>query len=313
MPDPFWLPLHRSVTDPETIEEAISRILEARIAPLEAEIATHNYFLSVATWGLLPKSQTDDTTIDEEIDLLIQAHDDDENAHLDADQSLQSHRASDIIDHLAESIVQDKILDGEINLAKKSWNEFEYNTCWDSLGAWAYAAGRASAGVAGMMLSANAGINTVAKLSGEGYGDINATNWAKDMLFQTALSLPATTSQLAYFMIGSCELDGTDNSFGFKVNNGTLYAIHIVGDGEDQTEYTTEITGITLTNFNIYRAEFSVTDQAFYFYVNGILKATQTTNIPTVNMPSFFAFYLTNTSAASRTMYCKYLSVSKKI
>lgn len=302
MPDPFWGLLEKSAISTEKIESAIERIF-----------AAHNFNTNTTIWGMLPKALDDDQTIVEAIAALIAAHEADETAHLGAGESLQSHRASEIIDHLAESIVQDKILDGELNLAKKSWNEFEYNTCWDSLGAWGYAAGRATAGVAGMMLSANAGINTVAKLSGEGFGDVNATDWTKDMLFQTALALPATTEQLAYFMIGSCELDGTDNAFGFKVVNGTLYAIHIVGDGDTQTEYTTEITGITLTNFNVYRAVWNVTDQAFYFYVNGILKATQTTNIPTVNMPSFFAYYLKNTSAASRTMYDKYLSVSKKI
>lgn len=302
MPDPFWGLLQKSATDAELIESAAERIFHA-----------HNFNTNTTIWGMLPKALDDDQTILEAIAALIAAHEADEEAHLGVGESLQSHRASEIIDHLAESVVQDKILDGEINLAKKSWNEFEYNTCWDSLGAWSYAAGRATAGVAGMMLSANAGSDTEAKLAGEGYGDASATDWTKDMLFQAAIKLPATTSQLCYFMIGSCELDGTDNSFGFKISNGTLYAIHIVSDGDTQTEYTTEITGITLTNFNIYRADFNVTAQEFNFYVDGALKATQTTNIPTQNMPSFFAFYLKNTTATARYLYNKYLSVSKKI
>lgn len=71
--------------------------------------------MSSENWGDLQKSQVDPHTIDEEIDDKIQAHDDDPDAHLDPTQSLQSHKASEIIDHLAESIIEDKIATGEIS------------------------------------------------------------------------------------------------------------------------------------------------------------------------------------------------------
>ena len=66
------------------------------------------------TWGDLPKSQEDPTTVDQEIDAKIQNHLDDPDAHLEAGQSLQSHKASEIIDHLARSIVTDKIAHGAV-------------------------------------------------------------------------------------------------------------------------------------------------------------------------------------------------------
>jgi hypothetical protein len=71
--------------------------------------------MSSENWGDLQKSQVDPHTIDEEIDDKIQAHDDDPDAHLDVSQSLQSHKASEIIDHLAASIIEDKIGTGEIS------------------------------------------------------------------------------------------------------------------------------------------------------------------------------------------------------
>jgi len=61
------------------------------------------------TWGSLPKNQEDAATIDEEIDAKVQDHLDDADAHVEAGQSLQSHKASDIIDHLAESVLNDKL------------------------------------------------------------------------------------------------------------------------------------------------------------------------------------------------------------
>ena len=60
-------------------------------------------------WGDLDRATNDNTKIDQAIDEAIIAHNDDPDAHLGPDQSLQSHRASEIIDHLAESVVNDKI------------------------------------------------------------------------------------------------------------------------------------------------------------------------------------------------------------
>lgn len=60
-------------------------------------------------WGSLPRATNDATLIDEAIEAAVTSHNDDPDAHLGADQALQSHRAAEIIDHLAESVVNDKI------------------------------------------------------------------------------------------------------------------------------------------------------------------------------------------------------------
>ena len=70
--------------------------------------------MAAVIWGLLAKSQTDSEKIEEAIARLILEHNDDEEAHLGAGQSLQSHKASEIIDHLIGSIISDKIAAGEI-------------------------------------------------------------------------------------------------------------------------------------------------------------------------------------------------------
>ena len=56
---------------------------------------------------------------------------------------------------------------------------------------------------------------------------------------------------------------------------GTLFARAMNGGVETDTE----ITGITITNLNAYRIEFVATTEA-RFYVNSVLKATITTNLP---------------------------------
>lgn len=60
-------------------------------------------------WGGLPKSQTDNERIEDAITRRVGEHAADETAHLLPGQSLQSHKASQIIDHLAESVVNDKL------------------------------------------------------------------------------------------------------------------------------------------------------------------------------------------------------------
>jgi hypothetical protein len=60
-------------------------------------------------WGTLGRAVNDNTLIDEAIAIATEAHNDDPDAHLEAGQSLTTHRAAEIIDHLAESVVNDKL------------------------------------------------------------------------------------------------------------------------------------------------------------------------------------------------------------
>ena len=67
--------------------------------------------MSITNWGELVKAVDDDQTILEAIAELIAEHNADPDAHLGENGSLNSHKASEIIDHLAASIVADKFLD----------------------------------------------------------------------------------------------------------------------------------------------------------------------------------------------------------
>lgn len=75
-------------------------------------------------WGLMPKSQDDPETIEEAITRIVTAHNDDYTAHIGTGQALDVHRQSDVIDHLAISIVADKIKNGELSLEKMSNERF---------------------------------------------------------------------------------------------------------------------------------------------------------------------------------------------
>ena len=73
---------------------------------------------TTVTWGTLLKSQISAEKIEEAINRMIQDHEDDPDSHLETGESLHSHKASEIIDHIVDSIIEDKIKDDEITAPK---------------------------------------------------------------------------------------------------------------------------------------------------------------------------------------------------
>jgi len=69
--------------------------------------------------------------------------------------------------------------------------------------------------------------------------------------------------------------DNNNSGVTFAINNTTLYAK--TADGSNHT--LEEITGVTLTNWNLYKIEVDLGGSEARFYVNGDLKKTITTNI----------------------------------
>lgn len=65
--------------------------------------------MSVETWGQMAKSADDAEKVEQAISRLIAEHEADPSAHLGAGESLEAHRANEIIDHPAGSVVSDKI------------------------------------------------------------------------------------------------------------------------------------------------------------------------------------------------------------
>ncbi len=246
--------------------------------------------MTVLTWGDLAKSQADNETIEEAIARLIQAHDDDSNAHLDAGQSLLSHKASAIIDHVARSVYRDKL----------AFDRFQFETYFESIDGFTKTGGVALEEVALVSLNTTAILNNEQRIYA---GAIDANELgakpANSPFWLTRVKFVSTTTQLAYIMSGDY---GIPVGWGFKIVNGSLYAWYI--DSGD-SEVTTEITGVTLTNWNTYKLEFE-SGASIKFYVNGVLKVTATTNLPTGAASNFIGWWIKTTDTAVRTMYVQY-------
>jgi len=74
--------------------------------------------MSTETWGALNKALDDNETIEEAIARLIVAHLADADAHIESGESLYDHKQSAVIDHLADSVVTDKLKDSAVTSPK---------------------------------------------------------------------------------------------------------------------------------------------------------------------------------------------------
>ena len=252
-----------------------------------------NNFMAEPTWGLLEKSQVDAETIEEAIVRLITAHNDDANAHIGAGKSLDTHKTQATIDHPADSVVEDKVPEKAITVPKLNFDKFYVHTQFSSVDGWDKSGnGVANPHPGGLQILVADVLNEYVLLYAQPMGGVE---WSKNPIVQFVLKLWQSTNQIVY--IGSGGTDPALGCFwGFKIVNGTLYACH----QKDANEYTTEITGITITDRHIYRAEYT-SATSIKFYIDGVLKATHTTNLPEnadqTKANRGMSLYLKNTAA----------------
>lgn len=241
-------------------------------------------------WGLLAKSLVDNEKIEEAIARLIQAHDDDETAHLEAGQSLQSHKISEIIDHAARSVLRDKL----------KFDRFTIDEHFNTLDGWGKTAG------VYLDFISQVSLNTTAVLNNSQYLNASASEvdegqarQEQDPNFDTRVLFYQTTNQNAWW--GQLDPD-VPAGWGFKVINATLYAIY--WDAES-VEHTEVITGINLTAYHRYRCEM-VDGVTLKWYVDDVLKKTI---VPDFNLGSdvYMLYKLKTTAASIKRMYVQNL------
>ena len=264
-------------------------------------------------WGLLPKSQVDDELIEEAIARLILEHNEDETAHLGTGQSLQSHKANEIIDHVVDSIIEDKIKAGEVSMAKLSNKEFQVYTAFESLDGWNKSATGVACAILGTSLQTSTTINTTKYMSVEVYGNDSFNDFSKKVYFQTGIRFDHNTNQTIYFGALGYEGDETDYGVGFKVVGSTLYALILYSDGITRYEKTVEITGFIVDTEQIYRVEHDPDSAETRFYVDGDLKHTETAEVLDGSSPVFFTYNIKNTAAENKMIVLRYLLYSREM
>ena len=234
-------------------------------------------------WGNLQKTQTDPETIEEAIARLIQAHEDDPDAHVEVGESLHSHKASEIIDHLINSIIADKVKNEEIVVSKLNWDKFLIATGFESLDGWekgGVGAETITCFLGGTKLETGAVDGDTAYIRcvpSSGLGPV--PNFDKKPLFQLRLRVMDKSAAEVHIHVGfSLFQVAAEDYIGFRFDQNNIYAVcRDSVTGETAVDITGAINSEDPHDYKvIYHSSNNVE-----FYIDGVLKSTIETNIPT--------------------------------
>lgn len=247
------------------------------------------------TWGMLPKSQIDPEKIEEAIARMIASHNDDETAHLGEGQALQSHKASEIIDHRALSIIQDKIRNNEITSEKLSFGQrffFNgiqtldcFNQSLDGTGG-----SIALEGYGGIVLSAGSSVNNVACVSLSS-GFVNY-HFEDDAIFECRINDGQDYNADSAVVVGASNPFATNETmigFRYKQSTNKVYAFCIYQDALGL--HTTEKFLFDDVFINhLLRIEVYHDDLLIKFFLNGSLVWSLSVNPDWFFMNSYYHF-----------------------
>jgi hypothetical protein len=264
------------------------------------------------TWGQLAKSQTDPEKIEEAIKRLINEHNADPEAHLVEGGSLKSHKMAEIIDHLVNSIVADKIKNLQISDLKFSDERFDYETIFLDHDKWTKNSQPAGSvivypGLVTLDPGPNVGSWAHFCLSSDAEGQ--TARFEKTPKFVSILDILDPQKCVAWFGLG----DSPHAYIGFKVSNGKLYA----GHGHLDVEYLTEISPTPDLNKKHHFMALLYSGQKIEYYIDQQLVAVHTENLPdkrdTESISYFLEFYIEVTSYGYPVMEIYFAKMSQYI
>ena len=217
-------------------------------------------------WGLLAKNQDDPQTIDEAIAEAIANHEADASAHVDEGESLQSHKAAEIIDHVAGSIVGDKLSD----------STFIIKDSFSSVDSWSVEAGQLFA--SGYQFNLRKG----AADEDDAWAQI-VLNVRRELLLEEANILfqagvahngNESTNYGTIAMVE--ETNSGDCGYGFKVAYAGITPFKIVNN--TYTYY--DLYALDGRDFHFVRADLNVDTGNVLYYIDGTLVKTLAFSVP---------------------------------
>jgi hypothetical protein len=219
------------------------------------------------TWGQLAKSQDDPEKVEEAIARMISEHNADPEAHLGEGGSLRSHKMAEIIDHLARSVVRDKLL--EYQTWKLSFESID--------GYSKYLPGTAQLipQIQALVFLNSEVLNHVARLwVGEVYNVPLVITKNPCIQFSMKVRFPDHTD--VYVVWGSDNPIGNPyvKYFGFKTKHGQPQKVFGCYRVSSTQEVEVEMSGVSPNQPHFYRAEVLNQGATLLFYVDGNLKAS---------------------------------------
>ena len=237
-------------------------------------------------WGTLAKSQVDPQTIDEAIAAAIAAHESDPSAHLGTGESLESHKTSEIIDHLAGSIVGDK-------LQQNFFNHGKIPFIWPSLDGFQVSAPTSTLRIGEYYLQSATSNGSIAYALAKD-GQYFRSDFSKSPVLEFSAYLSLDTNCECF--IGMGDMTGYDDRYqvGFRYQSGQLYAMTY--DDATVSSTLTAITGSYLLGYHDFAIEYEHGVEA-RFFIDQVLVATISTTLPDTGAGPLFEVYLKKVSS----------------
>lgn len=229
-------------------------------------------------YGNLPKSQTDSETIEEMIDRKISEHEASPTAHMGIGESIDVHRKTDIVDHLAGSVLNDKF----------TMREFTYQTDFKDLANY-NTLGWATVNLFSLRLEVDFADVKKSLAHLEFYRPSPFIDTTKDLLIQFVAQVDLGNTNGKIYLGLNTISDITSNEFiGFERINGVVKAVVKTDTG---TLLSSAIS-VNMSNAHVYRAQYISGEGKYYFYIDGQLVAEivkTNGNIITEGGPFFYS------------------------
>jgi hypothetical protein len=233
--------------------------------------------MDAISWYALGRTIGDAQSISEAIDAALLNHNLDPSAHSQDSEAITNHRDAASLDHAF----------GSVNYEHMAFDKVMIQSCFESVDGW-IKNGNMYAGIFAAGLLTAGGSGDEARARAETSISTFKIDYSKNPFFQTTLWFYSNTNQHAYIACGLDPSDWDGDNFGFKVVNGNLYAWWT----SDYVEHTSLISGITLTEQNVYRAYYNSSNDSLHFVVNGVEKYTTSTNLPIHSNGFMFVYYI---------------------
>lgn len=273
--------------------------------------------MATSIWGLLKESLTSSKLIREAIADMIADHDNDPTSHLGETGSLQSHKASEIIDHEALSIISDKIASGQIYGGHMDTTKMLIKPAFESVDAY---------------FVSKTGVNSLVTPQGAGCvdlipGETNGNRVALSCDMFDSIEITQKNPCLDFYVgdgegnsnlwlgFGSTNFDNTTQAgifFRWNRSDGKLYAsVRYKDETSPYATYLYEqlIFTISQLSYNHLRIEVDDVNNCVRFYLDNVLKWTHSFVVgKKLNLVTYFGFVSIHNSGGE-TGNCQILNL----
>jgi len=244
--------------------------------------------MAIVCWGNLGKAANDNQRIEQSIQEYVEGHNENVNAHQVEGSSLYMHRIQEELDHKL----------GSIDLKYLSLNKRFLLTSFETLDGWTVDAYSSNSVIFGSDIATEPVDQDIARMTIEALvgGEVD---YSKNPFFQTTVKISSSSDVVVYFGCGQNDDEDTYDKMGFKFINGTEYAWW----SHDGAESTYEIPNVVTTNLNTFRAYIDSEANELYFYVNGVLVHTVTSDLPVISTPGVFEYFIQTQANSLKKIY----------